>query len=154
MSPHLAQLGKLEPTRLHVVHTLCTRNRDVRSRSWSVGGSSCCVRGVEGASDDDAVSSESIDGVRLEERSCLEVEECVRECSSCSVPLETARARKEGTGEREEEEGECLEEAELESDARRVEDGPGKLRVGAREGRSSTGMLLMQERRVSRADER
>lgn len=62
---------------MQVIQTHGTLKRELRSSSSSgeaapTGGRSCgnvgCVLGVAGASEDDAVSSESIDGLRLDER--------------------------------------------------------------------------------------
>ena len=155
ISPHFAQLGKFDPARLHVMHTHGTRKREVRSSSSSEldPGNSCarmeCVRGVAGASDDDAVSSESIDGVGLGERPRVKK----REGDRCSETLEIVRGRLAG---------------EAFEGARELDEAPGlvlmlvlvlgewarKVRVGAREGRSSVGSPLMKDRRESRAEAR
>ena len=151
ISPHFAQLGKFDPARLHVMHTHGTRKREVRSSS-SRGldpGSSCarteCVRGVAGASDDDAVSRESIDGVGLGERPRVEK----RVGERCSETLEMVRGRLAG---------------EAFEGARELDEALGlllvpavwsrKVRVGAREGRSSIGSPLIKDRRESRAEAR
>ena len=151
ISPHFAQLGKFDPARLHVMHTHGTRKREVRSSS-SRGldpGSSCarteCVRGVAGASDDDAVSSESIDGVGLGERPRVKK----RVGERCSETLEMVRGRLageafEGARELDEALGLLLVPAEWSR----------KVRVGAREGRSSIGSPLIKDRRESRAEAR
>ncbi len=148
-SPHFAQLGKFDPARLHDVHTHGTRKREVRSSSSSEldAGSSCArmelVRGVAGASEEDAVSTESMDGVGLGERPRVEK----RVGESCAETLEIARGR--------------LSEEAIER-ARELDEAPAlmltewsrKVRVGARDGRSSMGTPLMKDRRESRAEAR
>ena len=72
VSPHLAQLGKFEPVFLQAAQTARTRNLEVCSRS--ANGALMddrrgeCARGVAGASEDDAVASDSLEGDRRRER--------------------------------------------------------------------------------------
>ncbi len=130
------------------MHTHGTRKREERSSSSSgdavTGGRSCrstgCGLGVAGASDDDAVSSESMEGLRLDDRA----EDVVRrECCSSS------RREREEAGE-----GDC------EGLDRPCESGERlvlgvwlrKDLVGEREGRSSRGEWPIKERRESRAE--
>ena len=106
------------------------------------GGRSCgsmaCVLGVAGASEDDAVSRESIDGVRLDERA----DDLVRECCSDSLAPEEERWNVEEGRDTACESGERL----------MLEVGLGRVRASARDGRSSRFGCPMTVRRESRAD--
>ena len=106
-----------------------------------------CVLGVAGASDEDAVSSESMEGLRLDERAG----DLVRE--GCSSSRREREEEGDGEGEGEDDgDGEGLDRP-CESGERPVlEVWLRKDLVSEREGRSSKGKWPMKERRESRAD--